>query len=234
MNISSITKQLFIQPIVTISALATILIFSTNSCGDKKSLNVSNLPELPPEILTDFDTSTFTSKLYNEGIFPTNDTNTIAHIPICEQTSVFKMSVKKSFTVCFPKYHPQRPPAPEDPATSFYKLTIKNDKISRVIEPYYCITSEGPWDATLLETKHCNTNIYTYRLLININLPQHNYQEQVVYTWGGSIAGHPASVQKLSCSKIRIERRKCPGETPTDACQTTMGSGPCYFHGGSW
>ena len=105
-------------------------------------------------------------------------------------------------------------------------LAHQGNRFSSYLDQIVCMTSKGPWDATLTETRACSGYGPVHTLIINA------FGEQVQFNWQGGVEMHPPGIGLVSCRQIHNIRSRCsPHSTcdclsffcpPTQSCECSL------------
>ena len=74
-----------------------------------------------------------------------------------------------------------------------------------MLDTIVCFTSDGPWNATLTETRHCVGYTPQDSLIINA------FGDVLSFVWNGGPPNHPPAVQLVSCREVGVVRFPCGG-----------------------
>ena len=229
---------------------ASLLCLATFSGCDKQSISkqYERLPELPQEIAATLDAKRMATKIPVSDPTPIKDP-TITTAPCCSITDTMELQVRYPYTKCGPLRDFIVAPladrvgllgcgscssgtsssassgAPGGPAPSVadlkaFKLTRFNGQT--VLDQHVCVTSSGPWKATLTIERRCNGYMPFNTLVINA------LGDAVQQSWSGGTEKHPPSIQLVSCRELSTSRSQCGGlstcECPSFNCPATS---PC-------
>jgi hypothetical protein len=227
-------KLLFLIP-----AGALILFSSCRQNTPEAFLN--RLPELPPEIYATLDTQTMATRIPTEVALPQLLPGTAA-APCCAIHDTKTLMVRFAYTRCGPLHDfivtsfgdfvvsadidppGGGQPGPDPSAFQAYKL--RSLKRGSILDHLVCVTSDGPWPATLIEDRFCTNYTPRYTLIINA------FSDLVSFTWTGAVGNHPPQVQLVSCRQVSTLHTSCGGLStcqctstvcpPTQACECTL------------
>jgi len=200
-----------------------VCIFLLGSCRQKPAaIDVESLPELPQDVAATLDPKTMATKTPALGNIPVKAPG-VLFAPCCSSTHTRTMQVSYSYTKCvplriaiagpFPQLVLANPggsptpsggaatPSPGQPSVKAFKLTSFKSKA--LSEKLFCTTSQGPWNATFIEERHCSPVTPQDTLIINA------FGDQVIMQWAGGTPSHPASVQVVSCRDIGETQANC-------------------------
>ena len=221
---------------------ASILCLATFSGCDKQSLSkqYERLPELPLEIAGTLDAKRMATKIPVSDPTPIKDP-TITTAPCCSITDRMELQVRYPYTKCGPLrdfiFAPMADRivmlgrtslssnAPEAQAPNIadlkaFKLTTFQSR--PVLDQHVCVTSSGPWKATLTIERRCNGYAPFNTLVIDA------FGDPVLLGWSGGTANHPPAVQLVSCRELSTSGSQCGGlsncECPSSTCPATS---PC-------
>jgi hypothetical protein len=82
-----------------------------------------------------------------------------------------------------------------------YKLNTVNR--TTVLNTIVCMTSNGPWNATLIEDRNCNGYSPQDALFITA------WGDLLSFYWNGGAQYHPPEIQMVTCREIFLFRYKC-------------------------
>jgi hypothetical protein len=210
---------------VLVTGLAATIVFS--GCRQRTADDyVERLPDLPANLAATLDPVTLATK--TAGTIPPPEKASGPFLaPCCSITDEKSLKVNYPYTKCGPLRDFIVAPLgdtalfrsnPE--TTKVYKLRELSGK--RLLDLHVCVTSQGPWNATLVETRSC-TN-YTPRQTLTINA----YGDLVQFVWNGGVQGHPAEVQLVSCRLVATTRFPCGGLSTCDCSSSVcQASAPC-------
>jgi hypothetical protein len=85
-----------------------------------------------------------------------------------------------------------------------------------VLDTIVCVTSDGPWNATLFEDRNCNGYMPQDQLIISA------WGDLVPFYWNSGVQNHPPEILLVSCRGIGIFRFPCNVNTLCDCS-----SSPC-------
>lgn len=83
-----------------------------------------------------------------------------------------------------------------------------------VFDQRVCMTSRGPWNATLTETRSCSDSTPVQSLVINA------YGDQMSFVWQGGVELHPPSVGLVSCRQDHQIQTPCGGLSTCECIST--------------
>lgn len=211
--------------------VSSLVIFGACQNTSAPSNDIDNLPELPPDLAATLDPNTMATKTPANPA-PATPTPNIALAPCCSSTQMFTMQVTYSYTRCatvrpdlligLPQLVLGSSGTPSGGAATpsggassirMFKLTSFNSK--PIAKGVLCVTSPGPWNATLIEKRECSPTIAQDTLIINA------FGDQVRFDWVGGTANHPPSVQVASCRKDSTTRSPCNSLSSCDCSNET-------------
>lgn len=201
---------------------------------------VARLPDLPQDIAATLDPKTMATKISTTYLPPEKEL--VAHAPCCGSTNTSYLKVNFTYTQCGPLRDFIVAPVGAfllsadsgqrgggQPAVPHFKVYKRRRVgIKTAFDQIVCMTSRGPWNATLVENRHCGD--YTPQHTLTINA----YGDVVSRTWNGGVENHPADVQLVSCRQIATTRISCGGlsgcQCPSSFCPTDQ-SCDCNLEG---
>ena len=212
------------------SALSLSLAVLISACGtDEQRIQrrVEALPELPAAIAEQLDSTTMAQRPPDPGTLP--DPGKIADpklAPCCSLKVTKRLKIQFETTWCINPFKDlvfdPRPDknAQGDVGTTtgvrHSKLTTFNGK--RLLRPFWCQTSSGPWDADLVSDHGCFSGGPVFTLVAStpgglIAFPP----------WVGGEQNKPASVTVLECKSVSTVRLPCNGLSSCDCRSSTCG-----------
>ena len=90
----------------------------------------------------------------------------------------------------------------------------RNTLPKTILDQQVCMTSRGPWNATLIETRACSGYGPTQSLVIDA------FGDKVSFDWQGGVELHPPNVGLVSCRQVHTLRFPCSGGLSTCDCQS--------------
>ena len=191
---------------------------------------LEKLPQLPPDLAATLDPKTNATKTTGGPPEPEKLTAPLPMAPCCSIKDQKQLQVRVKLTKCGPlkdlvladlsnlllaramtggggggsPVTPGGGPAGTTETTGnvrFYKLEAVNR--ASVWETRICTSSEGPWDATFIEERHCNNYAPVDSLYVTA------FGEIRGFFWNGGVQNHPADVSVLSCNEIGTTRFQC-------------------------
>ena len=110
---------------------------------------------------------------------------------------------------------------PEPARFKAYKLNKL--KGGNILDQPVCVTSQGPWNATLIERRACSNYTPHNSLLIDA------FGDLLSFEWNGGVELHPPNVGLVSCRRVATTRFLCPGSLSTCDCPSTFcpATDPC-------
>jgi hypothetical protein len=183
---------------------------------------VESLPDLPPEIAATLDPATMATKAAYPVPAPEKASG-VALAPCCSSTDQKSLQMNFPHTKCGSLRDfivaPIRDVAAlfrsNQPTAKVYKLKKLGAKT--LLDTYICMTSQGPWNASLAETRACQN--YAPRQMLTISA----HDELVQFVWNGGVENHPANVQLVSCREVGTVRLSCGG---LSSCECVSSSCP--------
>lgn len=208
----------------------------------------SKLPELTEDIAATLDTATMATagrySFVERKLEPA-----IALAPCCSSSDRKALKVNFSYTRCVPLRDLLIAPIQDlvfteasrggrtttTQTASQAANRFKYSKLSKlgtktILDQIVCVTSEGPWDAILIEDRACSPYTPYHTLTISA------FDNLVVFEWNGGIELHPTNVGLVSCRQIGVIKSLCSGLS-TCSCLSTIcpENEPCDCNlGGVW
>lgn len=166
---------------------------------------VAALPELPPEIAATLDPDTMGTRIVSEPP-PPEPTGPVL-LPCCSITETRQLKVRFRYTKCGPPlelFDPEGAVLTQDRARSakpeMHRLTAFQ---GRQLEfRHLCRSSDGPWNAILMEKRGCTNPTPNRTLAISA------FGDVILRTWGGP-QNPPADVQVVACREESDIRAPC-------------------------
>ncbi len=233
----------------TITIFTLFAIFLLHACKNNRlEHQYEQLQELPNELLSTLDTNTLTTAVASVYVVPTQDTTKQALAPCCSLKEEKELEVTFTYTRCLPlrdlifvnlddlAFSSDRQKsgsssentALKSPQTKIYKWEKR--KFKSILDQIVCVTSDGPWNATLTESRACN-NFSPHQ---SLRIFPHG--ELIVFEWNGGVELHPANVGLVSCRRVGTIRSSCGGLSTCD-CSSSLcpENDPCECNlSGSW
>ena len=212
---------------------------------------LEKLPALPADIAATLDPKTNMTRM-TTGVppEPVKLTGPLPHAPCCSIKDQKQLKVRVALTKCGPLRDFVLAPisdlvmareitggggggAPVTPGGGAagptettgnlraYKLEAVNR--ANVWQTQICVTSEGPWDATFIEERHCTNYSPQDSLLVSA------WGTLYGYYWNGGTTNHPPEVSVVSCDDTGTIRFPC-GISNCDCASNTCPPGqqcPC-------
>ena len=191
-------------------ALFSVLLFSHCRQPGVEDF-ASKLPDLPKDLDATLDPKTLATKL--STVFPPPEKLTGVILAACCGSSDTKtLKVNFSYTKCGPLRDFIMAPVGNlvffDTGQSGgggQRATPRSFKVFRrgeldrksVLDTIVCVTSEGPWNATLTEDRNCNGYSPRDTLIISA------FSDVISFVWNGGPANHPPAVGLVSCRRGR-------------------------------
>ena len=210
-----------------------VCLIALTACRQERQTNaVDRLPELPQDLAATLDPKTNATKISVTN--PDPGKPGVALAPCCSSSETKKLKVKFAYTKCGPLrdfilapftdlvFASAGQPVPVSsggPAVRAFKFR------SSVLDQWICVTSEGPWDATFIEDRHCAGYTPQDTLIVTA------FGSPVTFYWSGGPANHPQSVQLVSCRDVGTTRFNCGISNcqcissscpPTQPCDCTL------------
>jgi hypothetical protein len=216
-------------------SLILIGLFALSCRNDRSAADYEALPELPDEILSQLDTARMATATTNVFVEPVRDTMPgVLLAPCCGIRIERSLQVTMPYTKCGPLLdfivadfdnmvasRSNFRAGPSDTTAGNVKMyKLANERFSRGrLGQWVCITSQGPWNAVLTETRSCNGYSPVYSLVI---MP---YGDVVVKQWTGGIGNHPAAIGLVSCRTLATTETPCGGLSNCE-CRSTQCKAP--------
>lgn len=212
------------SPILILAGLAATLLL----CGCRSQSAddyVERLPDLPPDLAATLDPATLATR---PPAFAPPETAPVpeALCPCCGSTDTKSLRVTYSYTKCGPLRDFIVAPladailfrsGPQE--TRSYRLRKLN---ATVLDQHICLTSQGPWNATLIEQRNCKPCGPIQTLTISA------FGDLISFNWPGGVENHPPEVGLVSCRHVGTTRFICNGLSDCDCKSTSCpASEPC-------
>jgi hypothetical protein len=208
--------------LVLVSALLLLA-----SCRERTPESFTQrLPELPQDIAATLDEKTMATRAVASFGTPEPLPGTPA-APCCASAETRQLTVSFPYTKCGPLRDlivanfsdlvlSRGEPGGGTPR--MHKLTTFQGRTLPIV--HLCMSSNGPWDAVLTETRACSPYTPVYQLAITA------FGDVVVFNWSGS-QSPPSNVQIASCRILGTVRTPCGisnCECPSSSC---LGDAAC-------
>jgi len=180
---------------------------------------VAKLPELPKDLDATLDPKTLATKVSTS--YPPPEKATAApRAPCCGSTDRKTLKVNFRYTKCGPLRDfivapigdlllldsGQGGRGEQSPGPRRFQVYRRGEMNRKTIwDTTVCVSSEGPWDATLTEERHCIGYTPQDTLVINA------FGDVVTFVWNGGPPNHPPSVQLVSCREVGVISFPCGG-----------------------
>lgn len=151
--------------------------------------------------------------------------NVLAAAPCCDITDTKQLRVTFPHTACRPfrefvvapradqvVIESARPAGPGRLPGPVAAGVSGQSRRRTVWDRIFCHTSNGPWDATLVERRACIGFAPVHTLTIQA------HGEPVQFIWQGGIGNHPPEVGLVSCRQVSNTQSLCPGALSTCEC----------------
>ncbi len=198
------------------------LLLASGCRTDKIHESIEGLPDLPPPIAQTLDPQTLATKapLVNLPILQPFDDP--ARCPPCGSKVVTQLQVNYLYTRCGSYRDILSPPASSvefrGDQINLKRYRLKELNGQRFSDIQVCISSQGPWNALLTESRACSgTCALSHELVISA------FNNLIKFEWIGEVEDHPTDVQVLSCRRVSRHRTPCG---MSGQCCTTPGE--CY------
>ena len=203
--------------VLTCAALSLLLLASCKKPGIEDF--AAKLAELPKDLDATLDPKTLATKVSTSYPQPEKEPGTAA-APCCGSTDTKSVKVKYTYTKCGPlrdfivaKFGDlvfvelERRGAGGQGAVPSGVKAYRRGELNRtsVLDTIVCFTSDGPWNATLIENRHCVGYTPQDTLIISA------FGDVVSFVWNGGPANHPPAVQLVSCRRVGVTRFPCGG-----------------------
>lgn len=216
--------------LAVILAGAGLCLVFLGSCRPQPNVKdyVEGLPELPQEIAASLDPKTLATRVSVTLPPPVTEPGT-ASVPCCGSKDLKSLKVKYSYTKCgllrdfilapignlllSERGGPGGEAGGQTGDFKAYKLSEFNRR--PVLDQTICVTSQGPWNATLYADKSCSNSAATVQTLV-IDA----FGNLVQFMWVGGVELHPPDVKLVSCRAVFTHEFPCDG----------LSTCPCGFH----
>lgn len=210
-----------VLPVLILTQLAATLL----GCRQQNAEDYAErLPDLPPDLVGTLDPATLATR--SQASFPPPEKIPAPAAPCCGSTDNKSLRVTFKYTKCGPLRDFLVAPladailfrgGPE--TTQAYRLRKLN---ATVFDRHVCVTSQGPWNATLSEQRSCVGYSPVQSLTINA------YGDPVLFVWNGGVEDHPPEVGLVSCRQVSTTQFPCGGlsdcSCPSSSCPSSQ---PC-------
>jgi hypothetical protein len=201
-----------------LSAAVVAAALMTGGCRrDSAEAYVDRLPDLPPDLAASLDPATLATRV--PASFPSPEKLPTAVKPCCDITNTKSLRVTLRHTKCGPLRDFIVAPLGDsvlfrsNPGTTqIHRLRALG---ATVFDQTVCFTSDGPWNATLVERRNCAGYAPVQTLTINA------FGEIVTFMWNGGVEGHPAQVGLVSCRLDSDTQIECPGLSECQCLSST-------------
>lgn len=216
---------------------------STAAADRELADRLEKLPTLPADIEATLDPRINATKMTGVPPAPEKLATPLAHAPCCSIRDQKQLKVRVSLTKCGPLRDFIVAPisdlvmardgggsgaapgvlsdSPKSGGTTrAYRLNTVNR--ANVWDTTICVTSDGPWDATFIEERHCANYAPQDSLFVSA------WGTLYGYYWNGGTANLPAEVAVVSCRDTGTSRAPC-GQLGTCDCtsSTCPADQPC-------
>jgi hypothetical protein len=226
--------------LAVILAGAGLCLVFLGSCRPQPSVTdyVESLPELPQEIAATLDPKTLATKVSVTLPAPEITEPGTALAPCCGSKDLSSLKVRYAYTKCgllrdfilapfrnlllSEKGGPGGETGGQTGDFKAYKLSQFNRR--PVLDQTICVTSKGPWNATLAEDKSCSNSAASVQtLLIDA------FGNLVQFVWVGGVEFHPPEVELVSCRADLTYRFSCKGHStcPCESIPPCAEDQPC-------
>jgi hypothetical protein len=204
-----------------------VVILFLAACEEQSAKDfVENLPPLPPEIVSTLDPATMATKTAH-SFSPPETAAGAAQASCCSITDQRSLKVNFPHTKCtligiigVTDLALFRSNQQTDNPDKLYRLEQLAG--ARLRGPYLCVTSQGPWNASLAEIRACQN--YAPRQELTISA----HDELIQFVWNGGVENHPPEVKLVSCRHDATVRFAC-NPLSNCGCSSTAcpASDPC-------
>jgi hypothetical protein len=217
------TKSL--QPNILLLLILAQLAATLLGCRPQSAEDYAErLPDLPSDLAATLDPATMATRI--PASFPPPVKAPAPLAPCCGSTDRKTLRVTFKYTKCGRLRDFIVAPladailfrsGPE--TTQAYRLRKLN---GTAFDQHICVTSKGPWNATLTEQRNCVGYTPVQNLMITA------YGDPVLFVWNGSVADHPPEVGLVSCRQVDKTQFQCGGlsdcSCPSSSCPASQ---PC-------
>lgn len=182
----------------------------------------AGLPDLPPDLAATLDSSTMATRIPASHPPPVREPGAPVLAPCCGSTDTKTLKVNFSYTKCGPLSDFILAPLSDfvvfDASQGtgqgagqgagqarFRTFNLRELNGRSLLDQHVCVSSQGPWSATLTEDRLCNN--YTPRQTLTISA----FGDPVVFIWNGGVENHPPAIQLVSCREVATARFLCGG-----------------------
>lgn len=180
---------------------------------------LASLPDLPPDLVSTLDPATMATRVVTTMPVPVLQTPPVA-APCCASNDVKKLQVSYAYTKCAPLR--DFIVADISDVRALFRARAESTKTYRlrelnrtVLDNVICMTSSGPWNATLTEQRSCVGYAPVQSLVVDA------YGDLVLFSWNGGTADHPADIGLVSCRQVGTTRFNCgisSCQCPSSSC----------------
>lgn len=203
------------------TTLAAFCLLMCQACrSDSLADRFDKLPELPDDIAATLDPNTMATAVTSVFVAPVFDSEA-ALAPCCSSQDEKALRVTFPYTKCAPlrdfilvplqeqarvqaglgSGQPAGAEGGEPVKPKVWKLTKR--KVGTVLDRIVCVTSDGPWNASLTETRACSPPTPHQSLRIA------PYGDLVTFEWNGEVALHPSNVGLVTCRQVSVNQANC-------------------------
>ena len=215
-----------VSPKGLFAGLAVALCTALSGACDQIVGDVESLPDLPPEIAATLDPATMATKIVSP-IPPPQEASVVTSAPCCSTTDRKSLKVNFPHTKCGPlrdfivgNIGDRVLFRSKQDTPQVYKLKAIAGKT--LLQTHVCITSQGPWNATLEETRSCTNYSPRQTLIISA------HDELISFVWNGGVEGHPPEVQLVTCREVGTVSFACGGLSTCECNSSSCpASAPC-------
>ncbi len=205
-----------VSTLVATGATLSLLLFG--GCR-QPSINdyAEKLPDLPSSLAATLDPKTLATRVSSSFPPPQKEPGPFL-APCCGSRDTKSLKVRFSYTKCGPLrdlimadigkfvlFNPGQGGGQGGGQTTVKAYRLRELNRKTVIETTVCMTSDGPWDATLIEDRNCNGYTPYQTLLITA------FGDPVLFVWSGGTQNHPPGIGLVSCREIALVKFPCGG-----------------------
>jgi hypothetical protein len=203
-----------------VTSWASLAVLLSSGCRQRNlETFVATLPELPQDIAATLDPRTSATRLPALQPPPEKPARVVL-AACCGSTDTKTLKVNFTYTKCGPlrdfilvplgdlvSVEARTVGGPGKGTAADGTRVFRKGELNRgsVLDTIVCITSSGPWNATLIEERYCNGYSPRDTLLINA------WGDALSFVWNGGPSNHPTNVGLVSCREVGLVRYRCGG-----------------------
>jgi hypothetical protein len=215
---------------------ATFVLLCANCRSAGIEDRIERLPTLPPDIASTLDPKTQATRIRASHLAPVRDPG-FQLAPCCGSQDRKTLQVRLPLAKCAPlrdfivasvgdRFLFESAPVGGTGGTGGTRgvgepgsnvRVYKRNTVNRmsVLDTIVCVTSDGPWNATLTEDRNCIGYMPQDTLMISA------WGNLFPFFWNGGVNNHPPEIQLVSCREIGLFRYPCGSISSCD-CSSTL------------